>query len=143
MIEIELKYAVDSQQAMRQKILQLGATSIGLTCQKDNYFDHPLHQLQRKDHALRIREADGKFSLDFKGANLDTSISDTAKIRPESEVEIANESAANELSNLLGKLGFHSAAVVSKEREVFKFPLADAEVSLCLDEVVGDRKSVV
>lgn len=139
MIEVELKFPVESLAPVRGAVLQKGIELSHVSHQSDEYFDSPLRNFAEKDLALRIRTANSRYWLTFKGPNRDKSAGNAAKMRSEIELELPDEQAAEKIRMILLGAGFSSAAVVRKKRETYEFHSATVpgRVEICLDEVSG------
>lgn len=131
MIEVELKFEVDSLAQLRRQLMEMGATPVGQTVQSDEYLNDPLRNFAKQDLALRIRNCDGKYWLTFKGPKLDP----VAKIREEIEMPLVDEVAAEQMRQVYLGIGFVSVAKVVKKREDLKLTKEGRDVLVCLDEV--------
>lgn len=115
MYEVELKVPADHT-AVRTRLEQLGAESIGGVRQVDTYYDAPHRSFVETDEALRIRSetplegGEPTTRITYKGPLLD----DTSKSREEFETVVGNEET---MATVLQKLGFEPAATVVKERD--------------------------
>ncbi|QLG47549.1 class IV adenylate cyclase [Natrinema halophilum] len=130
MYEVEVKVPADLE-AVRNRLAELEAMPRGVVVQIDTYYDAPHRSFPETDEALRIREerpADGseETRLTYKGPLVD----DESKTREEVETLVDD---ADELNELLAKLGFEPAATVRKERDCFEFD----GYTITLDEVDG------
>ncbi len=139
MIEVELKFPVESLDAVRAAVRQAEIELSHVSHQSDEYFDNPLRNFAEKDLALRIRTAHNRYWLTFKGPNRDKSDTNAAKMRSEVELELPDEQAAENMKLILLGAGFCSAAVVHKNRETYELRPADiaGRIEICLDEVSG------
>ena len=131
MIEVELKFSVDSLTKVRDQLIEYGATSKTVSKQFDEYVNDPLRDFSKLDFALRIRGCDGKYWLTFKGPNRD----EKAKIRMEVEMPLVDAEAADQLKDVFSGIGFVPVAKVEKRREIMELIWKDARVTACLDEV--------
>jgi adenylate cyclase class 2 len=131
MIEVELKFPVDSLTKVRDQLVERGAKSNATANQSDEYINDPLRDFAKLDFALRIRNNDGKYWLTFKGPNLD----ETAKIRQEVEMPLMDSDAADQIKDVFSGIGFVSVAKVEKRREVMELSWKDEQVTVCLDDV--------
>ncbi|WP_254523297.1 class IV adenylate cyclase [Natrinema caseinilyticum] len=118
MYEVEVKVPADLE-AVRDRLVDLGATSRGAVVQVDTYYDAPHRSFPDTDEALRIREeapADGSdaATLTYKGPLVD----DESKTRTEIETVVRD---GEKLDAILTTLEFQPAATVRKERDRFAF----------------------
>ncbi|OHD69274.1 MAG: hypothetical protein A2W19_15905 [Spirochaetes bacterium RBG_16_49_21] len=123
-LEIEIKAYCDDRAKVAERLKALGARHIGLVTERDLYLNHPARDFKNTDEALRIRQANGRAILTYKGPKL----SAVAKTRLEQEVAVDD---FDSLLNILQYLGFHEAGSVVKMREIYLFD----EITICLDEV--------
>jgi adenylate cyclase class 2 len=131
MIEVELKFPVDSIDEVRQRLVNLGATPNSILDQSDEYLNDPVRDFAKLDMALRIRSSDETYVLTFKGPNLDP----IAKIRQEIELPLADESVAEQMKGIFQGIVFYSVAKVVKRREDLSLIWQNENVHVCLDEV--------
>ena len=130
-IEVELKFPVESLEAIQGQLISLGAT-IEETCeQEDEYINDPLRDFAKQDKALRIRRVDDQYCLTFKGPNLDPS----AKVRQEIEMSLGDALAAKQIRNTFLGIGFQSVAKVSKKRTYLTLVWQHQHVEVALDDV--------
>lgn len=132
MIEVELKFAVDSLENLRDQFSQIGASFVSRSVQTDEYLNDPLRDFGKLDLALRIRSCDGKYCVTFKGPKLDP----TAKIRKEIEMPLVDEASAEQMKGIFGGIGLLSVTKVVKQREQMQVDWLDEKVEICLDDVV-------
>lgn len=117
MYEVEIKVPA-SVDRTRERLVDAGADQRGRRRQRDVYYDAPHRAFAETDEALRIRHetaspaesADASTRLTYKGPRLDTA----SKTRVEHETAVAD---ADELADVLDRLGFEPAATVEKQRE--------------------------
>lgn len=131
MIEVELKFSVESLAAIGEQFTQLGAVAESKSIQSDEYLNDPLRDFSKQDLALRIRNSDGKYCLTFKGPKLDPK----AKIRREIEMPLMDESAATQMKSVFEEIGFFSVAKVVKQREHLAIQWQGEKILICLDNV--------
>lgn len=131
MIEVELKFPVESIDEVRQRLVNLGATPNSVLDQSDEYLNDPMRDFARLDMALRIRSSGETYVLTFKGPNLDP----IAKIRQEIELPLADESVAEQMKGIFQGIGFYSVAKVVKRREDLNLIWQNENVHVLLDEV--------
>lgn len=141
MFEVELKFAVDSHDRLKQNLATMNTTHRSTSLHCDEYFNHCLLDFAAQDIALRIRSRDRHHTLTYKGPNLD----DLAKVRQEIEMDFDDDEKTKFRQMLFG-MGFHSVAVVNKKRDSIAVtidsprdgrPSHHAEVEVCLDQVEG------
>jgi adenylate cyclase class 2 len=131
MIEVELKFAVDSLSTVRDQFLKLGAVLESTSRQSDEYLNDPLRDFAKLDMALRIRSDNDQYCLTYKGPNQDA----TAKIRKEIEMPLMDEAAANQIKGVFEGIGFFSVAKVVKQRANLSLRWLEENVQVCLDDV--------
>ncbi len=123
-LEIEVKaYAADLA-AIEARLQRLGAVFTGAVHETDTYFNHPQRDFAQTDEALRIRIADDRAFMTYKGRKLDT----LSKTREEIEVAVGDPAAA---MRLLERVGFTPVARVRKLRRTYKL----GGFTVCLDDV--------
>lgn len=125
-LEIEVKVPCADLVQVEERLLDIGAVSLGVQSQEDVYFTHPCRDFGESDEALRIRTVESVRRLTYKGPKLDNE----TKTREELEIEIEPG-----VDLILQRLGFRETARVRKRRESFVFN--DIEVSLDLVEDLG------
>jgi adenylate cyclase class 2 len=110
--EIEAKFHVQDLQAIRQRLLHLGAQQLQTRHLERNWnFDTPDRRLQKGRQVLRLR-VDGCVILTYKKQR------QVFEERTEIELVLDNPEAAR---HLLEGLGFEMVLVYEKQREVFEF----------------------
>jgi adenylate cyclase class 2 len=128
MYEVEVKVRADHD-AVRERLSELDAQSLGTVVQVDTYFDAPHREFAETDEALRVRQVaavddarasapdpdaklsdDADFRLTYKGPLVESA----AKTREEVEVGVAD---GPEMRAILDRLGFQPVATVRKARE--------------------------
>jgi len=125
MIEIEVKIKINNLEDIKNRIVALDAAlDKERHLEENRLYDFASEDLYRKNHALRVRKANRKTFLTFKGA---TQKSRRFKIREEYETEIKN---AKELQKILKSLGLRPVFKYSKYRTVFR----KKRLKICLDE---------
>lgn len=123
--EIEVKFVIDDVQAMRQRLLALGARTLMPRTYEDNLsFDTSDQRLQRQDCLLRLRR-DQRAVLTYKepAATDDPEF----KVRREFEIEVSD---FDQTRAILEKLGLAPSFRYEKYRETFGYHGAD----ILLDE---------
>jgi len=142
MVEIEVKIKVDDLNAIKEKILRIGAK-----IEKDRFweentlFDFPSQDLYKKKQALRLRKIDKKSYLTFKGP---PQKSRKFKVREEFETEVKKE---KQLRKILKALGFVPSFHYQKYRTTYR----KKHLRICLDEtsighfieLEGERSEIV
>src|SRR5437867_1547125 len=83
--EVELKFWVDDQPALRRALLSLGAEAPSSQVQIDSYFEHPARSFAQTDEALRVRQVQSRCLITYKGPKIDAA----TKTRVELELELA------------------------------------------------------
>ncbi|HEV2371855.1 MAG TPA: class IV adenylate cyclase [Streptosporangiaceae bacterium] len=100
----------------------------------DTYYDLPGHPLERADRELRLRvaETDGqrRCLLTYKGAAVD----EQTRSKPETETEIADPVAADEI---LLALGFSHLVAFEKHCENYTFTASGRQMTVTLATVPG------
>ena len=142
MVEIEVKVRVDDAAAMRQAILDSGAT-----LQKERYaeentlFDLRSRILTDKGSALRVRRAGSKIFLTFKGP---AQKSRRFKVREEYETEVKDE---KQLRRILRSLGYVAVFRYRKFRTTFRRGrvriMLDETEAGCYCEFEGERSDII
>lgn len=134
-IEIEYKYELKNA-ADVIKFLDKNAELKYESHQIDTYYDSgatgytkDLENGRRIDLWLRVREENGKASVNFK----DWGISGNTGYCDELESEI---SEPKDVKNIFGRMGFSPVAVVDKLRRAYKY--GDAEISIDRVKSLGD-----
>ena len=131
MIEVELKFAVESLEDLRSQLESLGAQSNGQLVQEDEYLNDPKRDFARTDQALRIRRTGEQYFLTYKGPNLDA----VAKIRKEIEIPLVDACCSEQLREVFLEMDFVSVAKVSKRRESMLLRWQQQRVEASLDDV--------
>ncbi len=137
MYEVEVKLPADHA-AVRARLTDLDAESLGTVVQRDTYYDAPHRQFVETDEALRIRRVeseagDEEARVTYKGPLVDSA----SKTRREHETGVADDET---MDAILQALGFEPVAVVEKERARFRV----GEYTITLDDVtdVGEYVEV-
>ncbi len=110
MFELEIKAQVDPKK-IEKKLHQWGCEMMSEGFQKDVYYSHPSKDFAVTDEALRIRCADNKVKLCYKGARFDK--------KTKSREELTSMVDDN-IFEILEKVGFTPDAQVHKHRRVFE-----------------------
>jgi adenylate cyclase, class 2 len=122
-LEIEVKFYLSDMDAIRERILELGAVSMGRIFETNLRFDDADNRLIEKKSLLRLRR-DKKTILTYKSEP--PFKNDQFKILKELEVEVSDFAT---MKNILESLGFREEQVYEKWRETFRLNSAN----LCLD----------
>ena len=139
-LEIEVKFYLPDMDAIRDRILELGAVSMGRIFETNLRFDDADNSLIQKKSLLRLRR-DTKTILTFKSEP--PFKNDQFKILKELEVEVSDFAT---MKHILESLGFREEQVYEKWRETFRLNNA----SLCLDtmpygdflEIEGQKEDI-
>ncbi|MDY6905185.1 MAG: class IV adenylate cyclase [Thermodesulfobacteriota bacterium] len=126
-LEIEVKFHVPDKDAVREKIIALGAEPGESHLETNIRFEDSDHSLVQKRSLLRLRQ-DTNATLTFKG---DPDPSDTPetgqyKIHKEIETTVGDFNATREI---LEAVGFFPAQIYEKHRETFHY----GDTLICLD----------
>jgi adenylate cyclase class 2 len=139
-LEIEVKFYLSDMDAIRNRILELGAVSMGRIFETNLRFDDADNSLIEKKSLLRLRR-DTKTILTFKSEP--PFKNDQFKILKELEVEVSDFAT---MKHILESLGFREEQVYEKWRETFRLNSAN----LCLDtmpygdflEIEGQKEDI-
>ncbi len=128
-LEVEVKFYMPDIDETRNRILDLGAKSLGRVFETNIRYEDAGRTLIRNRSLLRLRR-DDKAKLTFKSspAVSDPKADSQFKIRKELEVEVGDFST---MKTILESLGFHEEQVYEKRRET----LILENVIICLDEM--------
>lgn len=130
MLEVEAKVALDSPDALRARLHDLGAAATPPAVEDDVFFAHPSRDLVACDEMLRLRrlaagQGDGQpFELTFKGPRQ----TGAYKARQEHGIRTSDDPTA-----LLRGLGFTPSVRLRKTRQKFRL----AALLVTLDHVDG------
>ncbi|MFM8218796.1 MAG: class IV adenylate cyclase, partial [Planctomycetaceae bacterium] len=133
MLEVELKYRVAGDQALRTRLTALGGVRRGEEQQRDQYFNHPQRDFAQTDEAVRVRSVGAAAAVTYKGPLVDK----ITKTREEIEVELAGPAGGPALEAMLLRLGFRPVLCVTKTRESWRLNYAGREIEVACDRVVG------
>ncbi|MFW6045678.1 MAG: class IV adenylate cyclase [Natronomonas sp.] len=131
MYEVELKVRAEHD-ALRERLLAMGATQSGTISQEDTYYDAPHREFAETDEALRIRReertADGrrKTKITYKGPLVESE----SKTREELETHVDD---GETVDSIFRRLGFDPVATVEKTRERYEHD----GYTIVLDDVTG------
>jgi len=139
-LEIEVKFYLTDIDPIRNRIIELGATSMGRFFENNIRFEDENKSLMKKGHLLRLRK-DSKATLTFKSPG--PASDNQFKIRRELEVEVSDFSTMN---RILESLGFHKKQIYEKWRETF---VSDSTI-FCIDtmpygdflEIEGEKEDI-
>jgi adenylate cyclase class 2 len=140
--EVEVKVRVDDLDAVRGRLLALGAALLKERYHEENtLYDRRDRRLTERREALRVRRIGRKTFVTFKGA---PEKSRRFKIRTEHETEVRNGKA---FVRILQALGFVPLVRYAKDRTV----LGKGTLKICLDkttfgsfvEFEGEREKIV
>jgi adenylate cyclase class 2 len=139
-LEIEVKFYLSDMDSMRDRILDLGAMSMGRVFETNIRFDDADNRLIRKKSLLRLRR-DKKITLTFKSEPAFKD--DQFKILRELEVEVSDFTT---MKHILESLEFREERVYEKWRETFILN----RTNLCLDtmpygdflEIEGQKEDI-
>ena len=134
MLEVELKFRVESLARLAGALASLGARPAEPVTQVDQYFAHPSRDFGQTDEALRIRSVAAQNYITYKGPKLDAA----TKTRREIELSLSpGEAAAGEFGELLGALGFRPVARVRKVRTTHALAWQSRPIEIAIDRVDG------
>ena len=128
-VEIEAKFRLVDPEAMRKKLAEAGAESLGTTTQCDTYYDTPDGTLLRSDQGFRIRIEQAanekrQVLLTHKGPRRNGDI----KIRSETEQIFASAESADAA---LESMGLEPCLSLQKRRESYRL----GKATIALDEL--------
>lgn len=137
MLEVEVKYRAPDPDAVRAKLLALGAEHAGEADETDHYFNGPDRDYRRTDEAFRIRRDGEGTRLTYKGPKREAA----TKTRKEIEVPVGDgdERVVARMTELFVCLGFRPVAVVRKRRTLYHLDrpvgATPRPVTVCFDQV--------
>lgn len=132
MLEVEMKFPVTEFAALETRLRELGATSAQPVEEYDHYFNAPDRDFAQTDEALRLRRIGTNNRVTYKGPKRDLH----TKTRTEIEVGVEDgEEAAEQFMQLLRSLGYRPAAVVHKQRRIYRLDGRTFPIEICLDDV--------
>jgi adenylate cyclase class 2 len=133
-IEVEHKYRVEDEAALRERLMQLGAEPQEPEAQVDTYYGHPSRDFAQTDEALRIRQIGPRNYVTYKGPKLDA----TTKTRRELELPLeSGDAGAAAFAELLVALGFRRVRDVRKNRRHFAIAWEGRQVDAAMDYIEG------
>jgi adenylate cyclase class 2 len=131
-LEVEVKFAVSDFAPLEAKLESWGAQIQPMRRDRDQYFNAPDRDFAQTDEALRIRSIGDTNCITYKGRKIDSE----TKSRPEIEVGFAaGSAAANDLGQILVRLGYRPTAVVVKSRRIACVTRDGFVLQTSLDEV--------
>lgn len=134
MYEVELKFPLSDPDRILAELESLGAQRLPAVEQRDAYFAHPVRDFGETDEALRIRCVGEHNVVTYKGPKIDPQ----TKTRQEIEIPFADGAAtADQLAELLTRLGFRSVRTVAKRRTPFRLVWENRELDVAFDELAG------
>ena len=122
-LEIEVKFQIDDLQAIRDRLVQIGAQGERRVFETNIRYEDPHKGLLSKNCLLRLRR-DTRNILTYKSKAPQPD--KRYKIHTEIEVEV---SSFESMQQILESLGYHQAQVYEKWRETYRLE----EVVFCLD----------
>lgn len=145
-LEIELKFRLSQSQTVIDKLQAWEIQASGRCRQRDQYFSHPCRDFRETDEALRIRYAEGREILTYKGPKLPGATKSREELEwPFDETigdgivaaeGLADEPAATPpIAWLLLRLGFLPVAEVVKERQWFIVRFEGRDLTVSIDSV--------
>jgi adenylate cyclase class 2 len=132
MLEIELKFPVESFDAILLQLKNWNIPQQPTIDEADHYFNAPDRDFARTDEAFRLRCIGDTNRITYKGPR------QRGAVKTRTEIEIAIEKgrdAAEQFRRLVQHLGYRPTAVVKKRRICFDFERDDFALQACLDEV--------
>jgi adenylate cyclase class 2 len=126
MLEIEIKARIDDPEEIERKIIKRGGSFKKEVIEEDLYFNHPGRDFAKTDEALRLRKAEGKYFLTYKGPKIDS----LTKTREEFQIEVSGWDNA---VSILKALGFVEVLPIKKKRRYFSLE----SYEIMLDQVDG------
>jgi adenylate cyclase, class 2 len=125
-VESEIKLRVAGPEAARKALSTLGAALARARHLEDNtLYDEAGSSLYASGRALRLRRADARAIVTYKGPRLERA--DGVKSRPEIELEVAD---ADAFDAILSALGYRKVFRYQKYRETYRW----RDVEIVVDE---------
>ena len=132
MLEIEVKYALPEPEVAIAQLLIWNAERFEERTDEDLYLAAPDRDFKQTGEAFRIRRIGDRNLLTYKGPNRRA----IAKTREEIEIPLASgDEVAEDTIRLFERLGYTSVAIVSKNRQVYRFNRDGFSIEACIDEV--------
>ncbi|MFC1544780.1 class IV adenylate cyclase [Gemmatimonadota bacterium] len=116
--EIELKFPLDSSDALAAKLTELGFVSQGEVFESNLVLDTPDYSLLAQRCLLRLRR-DRTVKLTWKEPHEDISLSERYKAKRESELELGDFQT---MRHIFHRMGYTAERVYEKYREHFTRP---------------------
>ena len=134
MLEIELKFPVQSFEAIEHILQEWKASCERERTDKDSYFNAPDRDFAQTDEALRVRCIGTNNFVTYKGPKTDPQ----SKTRQEIEVPLGDGlRTAQDFQQMLQLLGYRFVETVQKKRTVYHLTRNGFRMEICLDAVVG------
>ena len=131
MLEVELKFHLLDEAALRRELAQFAIDWQPAEEQVDCYFNHPARDFAQTDEAVRLRQMGNENVITYKGPKLDP----TTKTRREIELPIVQgKEGLVQFGQLLEVLSFRRVAEVRKLRTTGKFTWQRWPVEVALEE---------
>ena len=124
-MEIETKIKTDDLEAMKNKLVEMGAEFWDTVIQEDDWFKQKGKEMETQkpgSYILRIRKQGERSFFTFKA------LTETTGAWVEHETTIDNP---DEMQEILKKIGFKKMITITKERTVGKL----GEFGVCIDKV--------
>jgi adenylate cyclase class 2 len=131
MYEVELKFPMNDAESFVRELVACGARQGPQLDQSDWYFNHPARDFERTDEALRIRTANGRHCITYKGPLVDLE----TKTRHEIEVLLEGADGREKIAEILQLLGFRPVREVLKRRDTFHLSWHGREFEIAVDDV--------
>ena len=126
-LEIEAKIKVDSHDAVRARLKELGATYIGTVRETNRILDNSKNRLRKAGCGLRVRQVEvldgdpGPSSITYKGPRRQAEF----KVREEINIDIADADGA---ASIFEALGFEPFITFEKIRETWQLGACRVEL---------------
>src|SRR5262249_39545775 len=131
MYEVELKFPLVDADAFVRRLVSLGAHPGPELDQSDFYFNHPSRDFGETNEAFRIRSANGRHCLTYKGPVIDSK----TKTRREIEVSLEGADGREKAAEILQLLGFRPVLEVRKRRCTHHLSREGREFEIAVDDV--------
>jgi adenylate cyclase class 2 len=131
--EVEAKIVLEDCNRLdevKRRLEELGARFDGEVYEEDTYYQHPCRNFAETDEALRLRIADGKVEITYKGPKR---VHGGVKEREELTARVVDGAF---MARILERLGFKPVATVRKRRLYYTIE-GLAEISLDTVEGLG------
>lgn len=132
MLEIEMKFPVETFDAVRTQLQRMQATLQPTIDEADHYFNAPDRDFGKTDEAFRLRCIGDTNRITYKGPK------QGGLTKTRTEIEIAIEpgpNAAEQFRRLVQHLSYRPTAIVKKRRTCYDFQRAGFSLQACCDEV--------